>query len=160
LLNSANLLLVTDAKGSVMATSGDASAAARLLTEQPAVKNALAGKETVSLLPQPNGILQVVTVPISVFQTQPQILGSLSAGFLLDDALAAQLKAITGSDVAFGMDGRILASTLPRSQSPALAERLRTTGISRVVLGDEEYEALPRTLSAGEESVPLHTGPV
>ncbi len=84
-----------------------------------------------SLLPQPDGILQLVTVPVYVGLTRPDILGTLSVGFLLDNALAAQLKQITGSDIAFGMDGQILAATLPREHYPALAERLRTTGISR-----------------------------
>lgn len=148
LLNSANLLLFTDARGNVMATSGDASAAARLLAGQPAVKNALAGKETVSLLPQPNGILQVVTVPITLFLTQPQILGTLSAGFLLNDTLAAQLKEITGSDVAFGMDGRILATTMSREADPVLASRLATSGVSTATIAGGEYAVLPRPLGA------------
>ena len=149
LFNAANLLLVTDNKGTVMATSGDAAAAARLLAGQAAVKNALAGRETVSLLPQPNGILQVVTVPITVFQTQPQILGTLSAGFLLDFALAARLKEITGSDVAFGMDGKILATTLPRDADPALVSRLSTPGVSTVQVSGEQYAVLPRLLAFG-----------
>ncbi|HXD75663.1 MAG TPA: histidine kinase dimerization/phospho-acceptor domain-containing protein, partial [Vicinamibacterales bacterium] len=120
-LNSANLLLVTDAGGAAMATSGDDASAAGLLAGQPAVKNALAGRETVSLLARPNGILQVVTVPISVGLTQPQILGTLSAGFLMNDALVAQLKEITGSDVAFRMNGRVLATTLSKDTDAALA---------------------------------------
>jgi len=148
LLNSANLLLVTNAKGVVKATVGDASAAARLLAGQPAVKNALAGRETVSLLPQPNGILQVVTVPINLFLTPPQILGTLSAGFLLDDRLAAQLKENTGSDVAFGMDGRILATTLSRNADPVLAAHLTTSGVSTVSIAGDEYAVLPRPLGA------------
>jgi signal transduction histidine kinase len=151
----ANLLLVTNAKGDVLATSGDAPTAARLLAGQPAVRNALAGKETVSLLPQPNGILQVVTVPISLFLTQPQILGTLSAGFLLNDSLAANLKEITGSDVAFGMDGRVLVSTLPRSDDALLADRLRTTGVSTAAIGRDEYAVLPRPLIAGATSGPV-----
>ena len=155
LLNSANLLLVTDAKGRVMATTGDASIAARLLAGQQAVRNALAGKETVSLLPQPNGILQVVTVPISLFLTQPQILGTLSAGFLLNDALAAQLKEITGSDVAFGMDGRILATTLSREDDLVLAARLGTAGVSTATLGGDEYAVLPRPLGADASAGPV-----
>ena len=155
LLNSPNLLLVTDAKGRVMATTGDASTAARLLAGQPAVRNALAGKETVSLLPQPNGILQVVTVPISLFLTQPQILGTLSAGFLLNDSLAAQLKEITGSDVAFGMDGRVLATTLPRDYDAVLAARLGTSGVSAAAIGGDEYAVLPRPLGADAGSGPV-----
>jgi signal transduction histidine kinase len=150
LLNAANLLLVTDNKGDVMATSGDASAAARLLAGQAAVKNALAGKETVSVLPQPNGILQVVTVPISLFQTQPQILGTLSAGFLLDDSLAARLKEITGSDVAFGMDGRILATTLPRDADAILAAHLATSDVTTASIGGDDYAVVLRPLGAND----------
>ena len=82
------------------------------------MRDALAGRESLSLLPQPDGMLQLVTVPISVGLTHPDILGTLSVGFLLDDALAAQLKQITGSDIAFGMDGQILATTLPREHYP------------------------------------------
>ncbi|HUK35738.1 MAG TPA: ATP-binding protein [Vicinamibacterales bacterium] len=148
LLNSANLLLVTDSKGGVMATSGDASAAARLLAGHAAVKNGLVGRETVSLLPQPHGILQVVTVPISLFQTQPQILGTLSAGFLLDDTLAARLKEITGSDVAFGMDGHILVDTLPKDADATLAPHLGMSGVSTASIGGDEYAVLPRPLGA------------
>jgi len=147
--NAANLLLVTDNKGSVMATSGDASAAARLLAGQAAVKDAIAGRETVSLLSQPTGILQVVTVPISVFQTEPQILGTLSVGYLLDDSLAARLKEITGSDVAFGMDGHILATTLPRAADPALVSSLSMPGVSTVQVDGDQYAVLPRPLAFG-----------
>jgi signal transduction histidine kinase len=152
MFTAANLLLVTDNKGSVMATSGDAAAAGGLLAGQAAVKNALAGRETVSLLPQSGGILQVVTVPISVFQTQPQILGTLSAGFLLDDTLAARLKEITGSDVAFGMDGKILATTLSRDANPALVSRLSTPGVSTVKVDGEQYAVLPRPLAFGNST--------
>jgi signal transduction histidine kinase len=146
LLRAPNLLVVTDANGVVMATDGDASAAARLLAGQPAVDNALTGKETVSLLAQPNGILQVVTVPINLFLTRTQILGTLSAGFLMDDSLVSQLKGITGSDVAFGMDGRILATTLPRGDDAELSAHLSTPGVSTATIRGEEYVVLPRPL--------------
>jgi signal transduction histidine kinase len=151
-LRSANLFVVTNARGGVLATSGDASEAAPLLAGQPAIRNALAGMETVSLLPQPHGILQVVTVPINL---AGQILGTLSAGFLLDDALASNLKTITGSDVAFGMDGRVLATTLPRSDDPVLADRLHTAGVSTATLAREQFAVLPRPLVAGATSGPV-----
>src|SRR5262249_33712609 len=154
-LRSANLLFVTNAKGDVLATSGDASAAAPLLAGQPAIRNALSGKETVSLLPQPHGILQVVTVPISLGLGAPQTLGTLSAGFLLDDALASDLKTSPGSDVAFGMDGQVLASTLPRDEDAVLAERLRSTGVSTATLGHEQYAVLPRPLIEGAAKGPV-----
>src|SRR5262249_49859936 len=133
----ASMVLVTNKSGRVLYAAGGSPRAADIAAHQPAVRDALAGRDSVSLLPQPGGILQIVTVPVALEQPRHEILGTMSAGILLDDALAAQLKKMTGSDVAFGMDGQILASTLPRDQSPALAERLRTTGISRIVLGSE-----------------------
>jgi signal transduction histidine kinase len=157
---NASLVLVTNKSGQVLYAAGGSPRAAAIAAHQPAIRAALAGRDSISLLPQPHGILQVVTVPVGLEQPRREILGTLSAGFLLDDALAAQLKKITGSDIAFGMDGQILASTLPREQSPALADRLRTTGISRVLLGTEEYEALPRTLSASDENASSQSGPV
>ena len=83
----------------------------------------------------------------------------MSVGFLLDNALAAQLKEITGSDVAFGMDGQILAATLPREMYGVLAARLRTSGISHLTLAGEDYLVLPRPLSAAD-ALPAGVGPV
>jgi signal transduction histidine kinase len=142
-----NLLLVTNKTGGVLATIGMPERTAAIISSQPAVRNALAGHESLSLLPQPSGMLQLVTVPVFVGLTHPDILGTVSVGFMLDSALALQLKQITLSDVAFGMDGQVLAGTLPREYYPKLSERLRTAGTSRIHLGADEYEALPRPLS-------------
>jgi signal transduction histidine kinase len=156
---SASLFLLTNQRGEVLYAAGGSPRAGEIAAHQPAVRDALAGLESLSLLPQPKGILQVVTVPVRLDQPVPSVLGTVSAGFLLDDALAAQLKKITGSDIAFGMDGQILAATLPREDYPALAERLHTSGISRVELASGEYEVLPQPLSAAASGSPS-SGPV
>jgi signal transduction histidine kinase len=148
-LNS-NLLLVTNKAGAVLATVGGSPRVSLIIANQPAVRDALAGRESFSLLPQPDGILQLVTVPITIGLTRPDIFGTLSVGFLLDNVFAAQLKAITGSDVAFGMDGQVLAATLPRASYGALAERLRAPGASSVSIGTEEFLVLPRSLTPAE----------
>ena len=93
--------------------------AALVVASQPAVRDALAGPREL----QPAAAARRHAAARDradrrSASTQPDILGTLSVGFLLDDALAAQLKEITGSDVAFGMDGQILAATLPRGRSP------------------------------------------
>jgi signal transduction histidine kinase len=155
-----NLLIVTNRAGGVLATVGASGRAAPILSDQAAVRDGLAGHETLRLLPQPDGMIQLVTVPVYVGITRPDILGTLSVGFMLDNALAAQLKQISLSDIAFGMNGQILAATLPRDYYPALAERLRSTGISRLHLGDEEYEALPRPLASTGNATPANSGPV
>ncbi len=158
---NASMVLVTNNRGEVLYAVGGSPRAADITANQPAVRDALAGRDSLSLLPQPTGILQVVTVPVVLERPRHEILGTLSAGFLLDDTLAAQLKTITGSDIAFGMDGQILTSTLPREAYPALADRLRSTGLSRLQLGAEEFEALPRPLTAGaSDRDPSVSGPV
>jgi signal transduction histidine kinase len=160
---TASLVLLTNKRGEVLYAAGGSPRVAAIAANQPAVREALAGRDSLSLLPQPTGILQVVTVPVTAVtrdRPHPEMLGTLSAGFLLDDTLAVKLKQITGSDIAFGMDGQILAATLPREQFPSLAERLRVSGISRVQIDGEEYEALPRPLSPAADRGPVASGPV
>ena len=94
--------------------------------------------------PHERGLLQVVSVPFFVGLENPDVLGRLSIGFLLDDELALQFKDVTGSEVAFASGGRVLASTLPAAA--ALAPAVRSAGISTVMVGNEEYLALRRPL--------------
>jgi signal transduction histidine kinase len=143
-----NLLLVTNKNGEVLAMVGATSRSALVAASQPAVRDALTGHESFSLLPQPDGVLQFMTVPIAIGLTQPEILGTLSVGFLLDNAVAAQLKDVTGSDIAFGMNGEVLAATLPREDYAALADQFHATSASRISLGGQDYVALPRPLAA------------
>jgi signal transduction histidine kinase len=150
-LNS-NLLLVTSRAGRVLGTVGFAQEAAAALASHPAVRNAAPESETTSLVPQPDGLLQLVTVPI-VLQPRgddtPEFLGTLSVGFRLDQAFAAQLKQMTGSEVAFGMNGQILATTLPAEDRPALVDLVRRAeNADNVTLRTQEYMALPLPLSS------------
>src|SRR6476646_6533258 len=52
-----NLLLVTNRTGEVLATVGANPQAAVVVAHQPAVRDALKGRESFSLLPQPDGML-------------------------------------------------------------------------------------------------------
>src|SRR2546425_172483 len=160
-LNS-NLLIVTNKTGDVLAAAGTSqSGGALVVASQPAVRDALAGHEHVGLLPQPDGVLELVTVPIALYRTNPEILGTLSVGFLLDNALVARLKSITGSDIAFAMDGHVLAATLGQADRAALSALLRGAALPRSVrIGDEEYVALPRPLAPNAEGAPVGSGPV
>jgi len=155
----ATLVLVTNNKGDVLYAAGGSPRTPEIAAHQPAIRDALAGRDSVSLLPQPNGILQVITVPVSLDAPRREVLGTLSAGFLLDDQLATELKRITGSDIAFGMNGQVLAATLPRDAYESLGALLWTTEISRVWLGDEEYMVLPRPLRFAKDA-PSEAGPV
>ena len=155
-----NLLLVTNESGQVLATVGASPREAAIVASQPSVRAAAEGREGFSLIPQPDGMLQLVTVPIAIGLSNPDIQGTLSVGFLLDDALAAQLKEITGSEIAFGMDGQVLASTLPLEDRPALAALMRSRdGRGNVTLPTGAYIALPLPLSASD-ALDAGTGPV
>jgi len=68
---NSNLLVVTGKSGNVLAEVGTSERNAVIVAGQPAVRAALAGHEAVSVLPQPAGMLQVVTVPIPLGTTNP-----------------------------------------------------------------------------------------
>ena len=137
-LKSANLLLVTNADGPRARDLGRLGAGRphRAWRRGPPSARRCSGTRPSACCREPDGILQVVTVPIAIGLTQPQILGSVSVGFLLNDALASQLKAMTGSDIAFG-DGRRLLDRHPaaRVRTHALADDCDTSGISIARLG-------------------------
>jgi signal transduction histidine kinase len=162
-LNQLNthLLLVTNRAGKVLSTVGVDARAGLVMGYQPSISDAIAGHESFSLLPQPKGLLQLVVVPIRVGARQADIKGTLSVGFLLDEAFAGQLKEITGSEIAFLMDGQVLAATLPPPDRPALGPLTRTVeGTRNVTLGSEEFVALPLPLSSGLHADIPGGGPV
>jgi signal transduction histidine kinase len=135
---AADLLVITGADGRRLFASGDVPDLARLS----------APGETAAFWPHPHGILQVVTVPIVVGRRAPDVLGTLTAGFLLDERRAAQLEAATASDIAFVMDGEPLAATIPRSAWRELGPFAGSTDVRRVHFDGEEWvvATLPLTL--------------
>ena len=136
-----HLLLVTNRDGDVLATEGVPVHAALMEASRPAIREAAAGRESVHLLPQPNGILQLVSVPIVIGVTDPDILGTLSVGVVLDATLAVQLKEATGSEIAIGMDGRVVASTLAAADQGVLADLFRRAGQATGATGTVRTEA-------------------
>ena len=57
------------------------------------------------------------------------VLGRLTVGFFLDDDLAVQFRRVTGSEIAFGAEGRILASSLPTERNTPAGRVLSANGI-------------------------------
>jgi len=140
------LLLVTNRAGRQLASLGPPHSQGVDQMIQPAIREALEGRESFRILAAPDGMLQVATVPIAIGIERPDVLGTLSVGFLLDDALARQLKAVTGSDIAFGMDGVVLAGTLARDQWAVLGHLLQANRPQTVTLAGEEFSVLARPL--------------
>ncbi len=123
-----NLLLVTNRTGRVLATVGATPREARG-RRHSAGGHGRAGRESLRLLPRsPTESCSSSRCRSQLGVAQPDMLGTLSVGFLLDDALADQLKQITGSDIAFGMDGKVLsqhASTRVQTGAVGAAQRTR-----------------------------------
>lgn len=97
--------------------------------------------------PEEHGILLIRSVPILAEPHSPEVLGTLVLGANLDERQAARFKALTDSDIAFGMNGRIEAATLPPDTWPALAPLLNSPGkSSQIVLNGERYFAFTNLL--------------
>jgi signal transduction histidine kinase len=144
---TADLLLVTGRRGQTLAEVVSANASTGSYTSLPGVKLASMGRESSSFWPHPGGILQVVSVPIWIDPQQPEILGTLSVGVSLDSGAANRFRSLTNSDIAFGMNGTIRASTLPRELWPALAPLLGGPELRQSVpVGKEDYIAKTRAL--------------
>ncbi len=145
---AADLFVVTGRSGRVLATAGAAPGDALGSGAWTAMREAAQGRETASFWPYPGGLLQVVSVPIWIDPSQPQILGTLSVGFGLHHRAAERFKALTNSEVAFALGGDVLASTLPDSARAVLAALAATPsgGRQTVRVGSQEYLAVCRRL--------------
>jgi signal transduction histidine kinase len=94
------------------------------------------------------GLLEIISVPLFIDSGAPELLGRLSIGFFVDDAVASRLRELTGSEVAFVADGHVLASSLPSATRPGVAARVTPGGPFNLTLGDEEFLALARPMAS------------
>jgi signal transduction histidine kinase len=147
---------VTDRAGTILTRLASPGAAAGSYEGLPGVREALAGHEASWFWPYPGGVLQVVTVPILITPPEPEILGTLSIGFSLDNEVASRFKLLMNSDIAFGVNGVIQAATLPPASWPTLAPLLNQVGTTtRVALSGDEYVAMTRELSRDRSGAAL-----
>jgi signal transduction histidine kinase len=132
--------VITDRHGRVLSALGSGQPPATSLT------SALTNREATGFAHLPQEVVQVVTVPIGIGPGASELLGTLSVGLALDDALAQQLEAATESDVVFLQDGEIRASTLAGLNSADLARAFDTRPLATTYVGSEEFLALRRPL--------------
>lgn len=143
---NADLLLLTGRNGQVLGSAGAESESVASAFQAADLEST---DELSMFTPHSRGVLQLLSVPILLDGAIPEILGRLTVGLFLDDRLAAEFKGLTGSEIAFGASGRILAATLPDGVRPALERVLTAPSVSSVTLGDEDYLALARPLLGG-----------
>jgi signal transduction histidine kinase len=133
----ADLLMVNGRRGEPLALVGETAAA-----HPPAGPPLVDSNLTPAFWAHPSGVLEVVSVPVTLGLDRPEFLGTLTLGYLLDDRRAAQFKSLTGAEIAFAMDGQVRASTLGPGSAEALAPLLTGTGVQRISIGSEEYVAV------------------
>jgi signal transduction histidine kinase len=129
------IFLVTDPRGSVIASLGGSPASA-LKDDLPVVRQAASRfpEQASGFMIEGGRLYQVVVTPVYVQAGNgPGLLNVLVAGYAVDAAVANRLKEETGgSDFVFLSNGRIVASTiagvqslpLPRSRYMALSSPL------------------------------------
>jgi signal transduction histidine kinase len=146
LQSGADLMIVTGRNGEELAFAGEASVHP---TADADVARASAIRGTPTFWAHPAGVLEVVSVPVTIGLDRPDFLGVLSVGYLLDERRAAQFKALTGAEIAFAMDGVVRASTLGRGTADTLAPLLAAGGARSVSIAGEEYMAVAQSLGPG-----------
>lgn len=144
-----DLLIVTGRHGEVLAVAGDDATRAAVGSLLGAGNPDGRVPAPVLFLPHDAGVIEIVSVPVFVGLDRPDLLGTLTLGRLLDLDRAAQIKHITGADVAFAIGGRVRASTVGPGAEGALPALLGTTEPAGVAIGGSQYVALARPLSAG-----------
>ena len=144
----ADLLVLTDARGALLASAGPEATAGSLIRED------LPPLEDLSTyVRHPLGLLQVVSVPILLVVDPglpPDTWGRLTFGFLINDAMAARFKGVTGSEMVFGAGGRVLASSLPPDARPALERIVPGAQVTTITIGDEEFMAVARAMPVSD----------
>jgi signal transduction histidine kinase len=159
---NADVLVVHNPAGRVLAAAGvllrdNAGGANRVFEgEEEASIGSLA--EDATFVVHPRGVLQVVSVPIVLGPEPLDVLGRLTVGFLMDDELATQFRALTGSEIAFAAGGRVLASSMPAAARAPMARLIETRDTTTIRIGADEYLALARPMapsSAGATPVML-----
>ena len=99
--------------------------------------------------PYPSGVLYAAAIDL---EPGAAPLGTLVVGFSLDRSVAARLRTLTNSDVAFVTGSRVVASTLDHAFDDALLEAAAGGEIFTSDLGGEAF--VGRELPLGEQGSP------
>ncbi len=134
----ADFMLATDWDGVLVARTDNPSASGDDLSEAPLVRAAFEGEESATLWRVGDGIATAVAVPML---TGPEFVGVLVAGYVIDEEVAAQIRRLTRSEIAYvaqelGQPRLVVSSLGPREG--ALGALLDEPEI--VLAGEEPFE--------------------
>jgi signal transduction histidine kinase len=143
----ADVVVVTDRGGQALATvSATAHAVGVSVAAGATPPGDTAGA---TFWPHPDGVLQLVTVPVTIDRERPERLGLLTMGYLLDASRAQELRRLTGADVAFAFAGAVRASSLSSSDVSAVTAWFNDQPRPAVLrLGSDDYSVLASPLAS------------
>lgn len=141
----ADVLIVRGADGVPLYTAGDVRGAVADRRPGPVRAD---GPATLATLAHPRGVLQTVSVPIVIGVDTVEHLGVLDTGTLLDDMRSRELRDATGSELAFALGGRVLASSLGTVAVAPIEAALTDATSGILVLGETRYAWQAHTLKA------------
>ena len=125
-------LWVADDEGRLFADTSHLMKPGESVAGLPAAAQALAGAPGASIIPLHGRVYQLAAVPLNA----PDLIGILVAGFALDDRAAAELKRMTRTDVSFGSESGLFASTEdPRGRRMLEEARDRLAGHEPSLIG-------------------------
>jgi PAS domain S-box-containing protein len=145
--------IVTDRHAQWLASPGLPSEASRTSLEA-LVKATAAGRSQREILALDGSLFIVVTEPATFAD---EVLGTLTTGYALDNALAYELARMTGRDVALVADDAISGSSLSPAPRARLVEMLRSGSgpfgspgsVGVVALGKDEFVGATFPLTSG-----------
>jgi len=134
----ADFCIVSNAEGRPLALAGwpDGPVLPGALARR--LEEAAGGRASAEILPAARKLFLVVTEPARFAE---DVLGALTVGYALDDALAHELALVSQADVSFVDGARITGSSLPARARAELA-----TLLARGALDDGRAAALARPL--------------
>lgn len=143
------MLLVTDPLGHVI-TSLNGQLADTESGEVAAVRDASAGfpKQASGFLMRGGNLYQIAITPVYVQANKGQaLINVLVAGYVVDRALAEQLKSATGgSDFLFIANGAEIASTLPEAVTRELRVQPAVAGVHTMRAAGTDYSVFSKPL--------------
>lgn len=143
-LPNADLFALADRQGRLLFKKGAAGVPDQALVA--AMQAGATRGSTTALWQEGHDLLLVTSVPVPD-PTLPDPLGTLCFGASLDERQAQRFKELTDSEIAFGVNGAIQASTMPRSAWGAMASLLSSPGVHTVTINGNEYLAITKPLA-------------
>lgn len=112
----ADLLIVTDAEGLVLADTRGVLRAGKSLAPLSVVAKAIDQEAAADVVVLDDAVYQLAAAPMLA----PDMIGVLVAGFAVDDRLAASLKRLSDAELSFIKKGKLFATTLDKRNAEAL----------------------------------------